>query len=308
MTSNPALDAAAVEQAVTRLAAIRPAYTSILGFYGPVFLAQFEAATHTCPAAIQIDPSLLEMKSKAGFALIEPVAFTLDIPAAEKLLVQICRIAATSGEKLAGAGQALAQAMDDGERVETLFSGVLDDSGHLQTFADRLSLPADALTLLLYLAIKPSLEAGARQLVVQLAHALANDWEHPSSCPICGSAPIIGELDTEGKQWVHCGLCWHRWPVKRLACPFCKKRDPDSLEYIYSDDEPEYRVSLCGSCKRCLKVVDTRKMERGFYAPLEQVASLHLDMVAAEKGFAPMVHLQSSGWRVSGSGASIPGT
>jgi hypothetical protein len=42
-------------------------------------------------------------------------------------------------------------------------------------------------------------------------------------------------------------------------------------------------------CRRYLKVVDTRKMVRSFYPPLEQVASLHLDMLAAEKGYSHAV-------------------
>jgi hypothetical protein len=114
-------------------------------------------------------------------------------------------------------------------------------------------------SLLFYLAVKPSIAAGSRQLATRLA---GSQKENRSSCPVCGSMPIIGELDAEGSQWLHCGFCWHRWPVKRLACPFCSNRDSASLEYLYSDDEPEYRVNLCGGCRRYLKVVDTRKIER----------------------------------------------
>ena len=50
------------------------------------------------------------------------------------------------------------------------------------------------LSLLLYLAVKPSVEAGARQLAARLTGSQQNR----SSCPVCGSAPIIGELDAEG--------------------------------------------------------------------------------------------------------------
>jgi hypothetical protein len=60
MSITPVWDAATVEQAVAQVAAIRPAYASILGFYGPVFAAQAGAAAHTCPAAIQVDESALE--------------------------------------------------------------------------------------------------------------------------------------------------------------------------------------------------------------------------------------------------------
>lgn len=289
MTGNPLWDAAAVEGLVSHVAAIRPPYASILGFYGPVFVAQVHATDSTSPEAIRIDPSLLDMKSKEGFSLIEPDAFTVDTPAAEKLLAQICRIAVRSGEKLGGAGDALIRAMGDGVALAGLFADVLDDKGRIRELGKTLDVPPDMLSLLLYLAVKPSVEAGARQLAARLTGSQQNR----SSCPVCGSAPIIGELDAEGKLWIHCGLCWHRWQVKRLACPFCESQESASLEYAYSDDEPEYRVNLCAGCKRYLKVVDTRKMNRGFYPPLEQVASLHLDMMATEKGYTHAVALRS---------------
>lgn len=285
MTSNPVWDEVTVQQAVSQVTVIRPAYSAIIGFYGPVFVAQSHAADETSPRAIRIDESLLEMKAKEGFSLIEPTAFTVDTPAAEKLLAQICQIAMLSGEKLGAAGDALTQAMRDGVAMAGLFADVLADKGRISDLAKTMDVSSDMLSLLIYLAIKPSIEAGARQLAVRLT----SSQETQSNCPICGSAPIIGELDAEGQQWIHCGLCWHRWSVKRLACPFCQNRDSSSLEYLYSDDEPEYRVNLCGGCRRYLKVADTRKMSRGFYPPLEQVASLHLDILAAEKGYSHAV-------------------
>ncbi|MFO7715645.1 formate dehydrogenase accessory protein FdhE [Desulfosarcina sp.] len=285
MTSTPVWNETTIKQAISQVTAMRPAYTTILGFYGPVFVAQSHAAEDTCPEAIRIDRSLLEMQLKEGFSLIEPAAFTVDVPAAEKLLVQICRIAVQSGEKLGGAGEVLTRAMNEGVPMAPMFNDVLDDKGRVQELAKTTHAPADMLSLLLYLAVKPSIEAGSRQLAVHLASSL----ENRGNCPVCGRTPILGELDAEGKQWVHCGLCWHRWPAARMACPFCQNRDSAALEYFFSDDEPEFRVNLCGGCKRYLKVVDTRKMDRRFYAPLEQVTSLHLDLLATEKGYIQAV-------------------
>jgi FdhE protein len=55
--------------------------------------------------------------------------------------------------------------------------------------------------------------------------------------------------------------------------------------YLYSDEEKEYRVDACGSCRSYIKTVDTRVLNRPSYPPLEQVASLHLDLKAAEAGY-----------------------
>ena len=248
-------------------------------------MAQAHAAAKTSPAEIRLDDERLKMKIEEGFSLVEPASFQVDTPAAENLLSQICEIAMRSGEKLGAAGEALTRAVGDGVAMDGLFADVLADKGRIAAFARARKVSPQMISLLLYLAVKPSVEASARRLAARLT----GGRENPSGCPVCGSAPIIGELDAAGNQWVHCGLCWHRWPVKRLACPFCDNRDSHSLEYLYSEDEPEYRVNLCGGCRRYLKVVDTRKINRGFYPPLEQVASIHLDMLATEKGYSHAV-------------------
>jgi len=279
--SRPIIDAAAIDAAVARLSNQRPAYAAILGFYGPVYRAQFEAAAKTSPPAIRIDESHLDMLSNQGFSLIDPAAFPMDLPAAGNLLRTICRIAASSGEKLKDAGLALLKAMDDGVVADDSLDQYLLKDAQIASLALELGVCADMLGLFFQLAARPSVEKSARQLVGRLA----DDQTDKSSCPICGKPPLIGELDDEGRQWLHCGLCGHRWPVRRMACPLCSNSDSENLSYFFSDAEPEYRVNLCGRCRHYLKVVDVRKMDRCFYAPLEQAASLHLDMLAAEKGY-----------------------
>lgn len=282
MTSMPVWGAAAIEKIVAGLVASRPAYASILGFYGPVFTAQAKAAGDTSPPPISVDAADLHMRCKEGFALIEPASFTVDHRAAQKLLVEICGIAAVAGERLSTAGEALAASMNEGTDMVDLFGDALADKGRIQAFAEEKDVPSEMLTMLLYLALRPSIEAGVRQLSAYLE----DDPDTRSGCPVCGRAPILGELDADGNQWLHCSLCWHHWPVKRMACLFCGNRGSNSLEYLYSEEEPEYRVYLCNSCRQYLKVVDTRKLKREFFPPLEQVVSLHLDIKVSEKGYA----------------------
>ena len=142
MTSAPAWDAAAIEKSVARLIAIRPAYRSILGFYGPVFIAQANAAQQTRPPEIQVDETLVAMKSEQGFAMIEPAAFGVDAAAAESLLTQIAGLAAASGEKLSRAGEALTRAMDEGAATTDLFVAALAQGDRLDDLAGQMAVDA----------------------------------------------------------------------------------------------------------------------------------------------------------------------
>ena len=45
------------------------------------------------------------------------------------------------------------------------------------------------------------------------------------------------------------------------------------------------RVDLCDSCKKYLKILDSRETERMIYSPLEQISSLHMDYKANEMGY-----------------------
>ncbi len=143
-----------------------------------------------------------------------------------------------SGEKLGAAGEALTRAMGGGVAMNGLFADVLADKGRIAELARTMDVSPQMISLLLCLAVKPSVEAGTRQLAARLT----GSQENQSDCPVYGSAPIIGELDAEDHQWIHCGLCWHRWPVKRMACPFCINRDSHSLKYLCRGANDIYRL------------------------------------------------------------------
>jgi FdhE protein len=57
------------------------------------------------------------------------------------------------------------------------------------------------------------------------------------------------------------------------------------LHYLYSESEKAFRVDCCENCRKYIKTVDARSANRPIYPPLEQVASLHLDIKAREGGF-----------------------
>jgi FdhE protein len=121
----------------------------------------------------------------------------------------------------------------------------------------------------------------------QLGHYLSSDpaWSK-GYCPICGSLPALAVLDHDGRRSLHCGFCWHVWPTRRIFCPFCDNTEANSLPYLYSEQEKELRADTCEHCKKYIKTVDMRAADRTLYAPLEHVASLHVDINAQERGYA----------------------
>jgi len=61
--------------------------------------------------------------------------------------------------------------------------------------------------------------------------------------------------------------------------------DDQSLHYFFSEQEEDWRVDVCDGCKKYIKTLDTRKVTRPVYFPLEQITSLHLDLKAREMGY-----------------------
>ncbi|HZM36157.1 MAG TPA: formate dehydrogenase accessory protein FdhE [Burkholderiales bacterium] len=82
-----------------------------------------------------------------------------------------------------------------------------------------------------------------------------------------------------------CARCGSQWRVDRLSCALCGNRAPDSLEYFHGDGETAWRIDPCASGRHYIKTIDARGLE----APdpvLEDLATLHLDVLAAEKGYS----------------------
>jgi FdhE protein len=81
-----------------------------------------------------------------------------------------------------------------------------------------------------------------------------------------------------------CSFCSHEWASGRIFCPFCENREQKTLHYFFSEEEKGYRVDVCDRCQKYIKTIDTREMERLVYLFVEQISTLHLDMLAQEQG------------------------
>ncbi len=279
-----------IEAAVAALRAGRPAYGPILDFYGKLLLAQEKTKGRVDIQPLEISQRLFATKRGEGLPLINERDFTVDVKASEALLEEIGRLAVESNEVLAGAATKLVASIHNKiVDASTLFSKLLKgDKSYFETLAQQLDIDEKLLLCLVYNSIRPSLAACAEKLAIYLDRATT--WER-GYCPICGCPPGLSLLRTEGERSLVCGFCGHEWQARRMCCPFCDNHDLATLHYFFTQQEKAYRVDVCEKCGKYVKTVDARKMQGPLNPFLEQISTLHLDILAQQRGLESAIPL-----------------
>lgn len=279
-----------ISRATRELSQLRPIYATMLAFYDNVFTAQEIAKSRINLEPIRLSPEMMESRRQQSLPLVDVSGFTFDSDAGERLLLKLCELIETHGSEMKASASAVYDAVARRElRPNDLFKGLLNgDDRFFQTTAARIGADKNALAFIAYNSVQPSLELCA----VQLSHYLdaGAAWQK-GYCPICGSAAGLAVLGEEGKRDLHCSFCRHRWEAPRIFCASCENTRAKELHYFFSDKEKDLRVDVCDRCRKYIKTVDGRVASRPIYPPLEQVASLHLDILAAEKGYIGAVEL-----------------
>jgi len=291
MTDNLATTPDQVQQAAAALKKLKPNYFDILDYYQQIFVAQEESRIRLKIEPIKIKAEILAAKKNDQFPLINISEFVIDKNAAASLLTRICQIAEDAKVAMAGAAGVIRKKIaSDVLAPGDVFSNLLKGE---DTFFNKVESELDVdkkiLSLLAYNSLKPSL----MHCALQLSSYLDDDsvWDK-GYCPICGSTPGFSMFEDEGSRFLSCSFCWYGWSAPRIYCPFCDNRNSDTLHYFYSEQEKDYRIDVCDSCKTYIKAVDTRKADRIIYPPLEFVATLHLDIKAQEMGFKSGIPLE----------------
>jgi len=290
MTPDMAVTPEQVKKAAETIKKMRPAYESLLDFYTQVFVAQEDAKSRIQIAPIQIAETILTVKAKEKLPLINMSEFKIDSKSAKALLKAIGNIAEEANEEMARSARALLEAMDtDKLDSDLLFSNFIEENDtFLIKAAAANGIDKNILAFLVYSSIQPSITLCAEQLSTYLSD---DDLWEKGYCPICGSPPGLSILQEESARFLTCSFCWHRWPARRIYCPFCENTDSKTLNYFFSEQEEGYRVDVCDGCKKYIKTIDIRKADRILYLPLEQISTLHLDIQAKEKGLESGGHI-----------------
>jgi FdhE protein len=285
MSTNVEYSLDFVKRAAADLLSVRPAYREIIGFYTDIFALQEEARPQIRLEPFQLLPDLVRIKLKEQFPLIQPGEMRFDPEVCQALFGELCRIAVDRRTQLAESADSL---LKHSAGILPLFQSLLDgNEADIKAAAAAFGSTAEALSFFLHHSLRPSLCRCAQELSGFLPDDVV--WEK-GYCPICGRPPALAWLEADGQRFLYCSFCWHRWPGRRALCPFCGNSDPQQLSYFYSEEEKEYRIDVCDACHKYIKTVDGRHLYRLAYPPLELIASMHLDLKAAEAGYTAGLH------------------
>jgi FdhE protein len=159
-------------------------------------------------------------------------------------------------------------------------------AGAAQTLPARLEAQgyaADLVMTLLRLTLLPFLE----QITARLTPLWANQSWGRGYCPVCGAWPVLAEQrGLEQFRYLRCGLCASAWEVDRLLCPFCANRDHLLLGYLQVEgEEQKQRLATCDACQGYLKLRSTLTPLTTPQLLVEEVALVHLDLIAMDQGY-----------------------
>jgi FdhE protein len=177
-------------------------------------------------------------------------------------------------------GGEAARALDPGELLAVVLAGT-PEQVHIR--AETLGLDAGQIATMLRLTCYPLLSRVAAVLAPLRAGV---SWPH-GYCPTCGSWPVLGEFrGLDQVRVLRCGLCASAWEFPRLRCVFCDNRDHRTLGYLHVEGEQERsRAATCEACHGYVKMVSTLGLLSPAMLLVTDMATLHLDLVAAERGF-----------------------
>jgi FdhE protein len=308
-------------QRLDRLVEQKPELAEPAAFYRAILPLLHEAQRAVEP--FSMTPATAQQKLRAGLPLLLGEALPLDPVATEALFVRLCRVieemgqaAGTStkgspwsffrrgqpdpnrlleqvqaGDEAALRATAAAQirrAVEQRQLDLPAIWGALaaGETGAIMSLAHDLHLEPQLLWMLAQNSLKPALRVWAQG--VQQSQVDLDEWRR-GLCPLCGSRPALSEIQgKEGSRHLRCTLCGGDWPYPRLQCAFCRNKDHKLLGYINVEGEGEkYSLQVCHSCRGYIKVIITFAPTPADLLPVEDLATLHLDLIAAERQYGP---------------------
>ena len=266
--------------------ATNPIYTDLLDILGEILIIREEYRKNMPRPIFSVEEKLIPGKMEGGLPLIDLVGQKYDLTRPKEYFYSLIAIA----EKRlpAEAHKFLDVIKDEQFDWETIirasFNPVEEETlvRDLKT-SDAHDEQLDLIDLFIEESLRPELEVIAEQYAAAVE---ASAWTE-GYCPICGKEPKIGEIreSEDGKRYLFCHQCGCKWHFHRIKCPFCGNEEQHSLAYFAVEGEERHRVDVCNKCRRYIKIVELPKSSEDVNLDVEDIATLHLDMLAYEEGY-----------------------
>ena len=265
---------------IDRYRSMNPHYEELLDILEEVLILRETYRRKVTGDIFNVDESLIEKKISGGLPLVDFPEGTFDLKEPKEYFVALLEIA---NKRALEETDEIIQRMKDGEMdyMEMVRRSFMLQEDETDSDDDEEGV-FDLLGFLVEESLRPALEVLSKKYRDSIT---GSSWSE-GYCPICGREPKISELREEGgKRFLFCSQCGFEWQFRRIKCPFCGNEDQQTLAYFTVEEEEKYRVDVCNVCNKYIKAVDSRKTEKKPNLDVEDIATLHLDILADEEGY-----------------------
>ena len=264
---------------------ITPHYSDLLDILGEILILREKYRREMPKTVFPVDETLIEKKLVGGLPLVDLSSGDFDLTEPQKYFLALLEIAEkrAPGETNEIANKIKEGEVDFKEMILDSFAALQDDvSDEAENTDDAEDDVFDLVDMFLEESLRPAME----KVVEKYGKIVTESGWSEGYCPICGKEPKIGEIkEEEEMRFLFCNQCGFEWHFRRIQCPFCGNDEQQALAYFTIEGDERYRVDVCNVCKRYIKMVDFRKSKEEANLDVEDIATLHLDMLANDEGY-----------------------
>jgi FdhE protein len=273
-------------QTIETYKAANPHYNDLLDILAEILVLREEYRNNMKDSIFTVDENIIAQKMEGGLPLIDFVGGKFDLTHPREYFNSLVAIAQRKMPEEANNISELIKdnKFDWGKMILDSFNNAEEEpSAECGKSPAETEENLDLIDLFVEESLRPELEYVAEKY----GDIVAKSGWTEGYCPICGKEPKIGEIrgEEEGKRYLFCHQCGHKWNFRRIKCPFCGNEEQHSLAYFAVEGEERYRVDVCNKCRRYIKIVDLPKTAEEANLDVEDIATLHLDMLAYEEGY-----------------------
>ena len=263
-----------------------PHYTELLDIMADILILREEYRNSMKDPIFRVEENLITKKMEGGLPLIDFMGKEYDLTRPKEYFNSLISIAE---KRMPEVAQNIidiikSQQFDWEKMIHASFDRKTEETDAQELLAGREAEEnIDLIDLFTEESLRPELEIIAEKYGEIIRKS---NWSE-GYCPICGKEPKIGEIrdEEEGKRYLFCHQCGFKWHFHRIKCPFCGNEEQHSLAYFEVEGEERYRVDVCNKCRRYIKTVELPKSSEEPNLDIEDIATLHLDMIAYDEGY-----------------------